>query len=406
MRILLLSQWYDPEPADKIGGLARGLVALGHTVTVLTGFPNYPSGRLYPGYRLRWRQWESCEGVRVLRLPLYPSHDRSALRRAANYASFALSASVLGPVLAGPADVLWVYHPPLTVGVPAMWLAALRRMPFIYEVQDMWPETLAATGMLNSAWVSGLIGGLARFIYRRAAAITVISPGFKGNLVAKGLPVEKIHVIPNGADEAVYRPVPPDEGLACQHGLAGRFNVIFAGNMGAAQALEHVLAAAEQLGDLPAVQFVFIGDGVEEAALRQGAADRGLTNVRFIGRQPAEQMPHFLALADAVLMHLKRHPLFAITIPSKLAAYLACGRPIVCAMEGDTADLVRGAGAGLVCPPEDPQALADAVRALHAMPAAQRAALGEAGRKEFMEHFATSQIIGRYETLFRSVAQR
>ena len=144
MRVLILSQWYAPEPDIKIHLLAKDLVSRGHRVISITGLPNYPQGRIYPGYHQRPWQWEEVDGVRVLRLPLYPDHSRSVERRSLNYLTFAASASLLGPLLCGPADVMWVYHPPLTVGIPAWWIGLLRRVPFVYEIQDMWPETLAA----------------------------------------------------------------------------------------------------------------------------------------------------------------------------------------------------------------------------------------------------------------------
>jgi colanic acid biosynthesis glycosyl transferase WcaI len=182
-------------------------------------------------------------------------------------------------------------------------------------------------------WVSRL----ARFVYHRAAAITVISPGFRRNLVDKGVPPEKIHVIPNWADEDIYRPVPRDEALAAQHNLTGRFNIVFGGNMGVAQGLQNVIEAATLLRDTPEAQFVFIGDGVEKDVLCRMVHERGLDNVRFVGRQPVREMPRFFALADVLLVHLKRDPLFEITIPSKTLAYLACGRPILGVVSGDPA---------------------------------------------------------------------
>jgi colanic acid biosynthesis glycosyl transferase WcaI len=406
VRILLLSQWYDPEPNIKSHTLARDLQGQGHTLTALTGFPNYPAGELYPGYVLRWRQWEQRDGVRVLRVPLYPEHSRSGLKRILNYLSFALAASTIGAALCGPADVMWVYHPPLTVGLPAWWIGLLRHIPFVYEIQDLWPETLAATGMLNSPRLLKWVGHFGKFVYRRAAAITVISPGFKRNLIEKGVPADKIHVIPNWADEEVYRPVARDETRAREHGLRDRFNIMFAGVMGAAQALDTVLDAAESLRDVPAVQFVLIGDGIDVERLKQQVAARDLTNVRFIGRQPAERMPHFFAWADALLVHLKRDPLFEITIPSKTIAYLACGRPILCGVAGDAADVVRDAQAGLIVPPQDAGALAQAVRDLAHMPVDQREALGRNGRAAFEKHYTRAVLVQKYEALFEEVAAR
>jgi len=405
MRILLLAQWYIPEPDIKVHLLAKDLVARGHQVTSITGFPNYPQGRIYPGYHQRPWQWEDMDGVRVLRVPLYPDHSRSGIKRIINYLSFATSASLLGPLLCGPADVMWVYHPPLTVGIPAWWIGLLRRVPFVYEIQDMWPETVVSSGMVASKRAVVWLGRLARFVYRQAAAITVISPGFKRNLISKGVPAGKIHVIPNWADEDIYRPVPRNEALAAEHGLAGRFNVVYGGNMGAAQGLHNVVEAATLLRDLPEVQFVLIGDGVDQDVLLQMVQERKLENVRFLGRQPAQEMPRFFALADVLLVHLKRDPLFEITIPSKTLAYLACGRPILGVVAGDPADVIRQAGAGIICPQEDPAALAQLVRSLCAMPPAEREAMGQAGRQAFLANYTRRVLVGRYEALLTEVAK-
>jgi glycosyltransferase involved in cell wall biosynthesis len=405
MRILLLSQWYTPEPDIRIHLLGRELVARGHQVTVITGFPNYPSGRVYPGYRIRWRQWEEHDGLRILRLPLYPDHSRSHIKRVLNFISFAASASTIGLMLCGSADVMWVYHPPLTTAIPAWLISKVRGVPFIYEVQDMWPETLAATGMLPSPRIARWVGSMARFIYRHASAVTVISQGFKRNLIAKGVPGAKIHVVPNWADEQLFRPLPRDEQLARRHGLTGHFNIVYGGNMGAAQALDNVLRAATLLHDLPNVRFVLIGDGVDEARLRQAVEEQGLTNVAFIGRQPMTEMPRFFALADVLLIHLNRDPLFEITVPGKMTAYLACGKPILCAVAGEAAEVIANAAAGLVCPPENAEALAQSVRRLYFMSSGQRDELGQAGRRAFLTSFTREALMKQYVDVFAAVTQ-
>jgi colanic acid biosynthesis glycosyl transferase WcaI len=406
MRIVMLSQWYLPEPDIKVHLLAKDLLERGHQVTSITGFPNYPQGRIYPGYRQHLWQWEDMDRVPVLRLPLYPDHSGSAVRRGMNYFSFAASAAMLGPIMSGPTDVIWVYHPPLTVGIPAWWIGLLRRAPFIFNIHDMWPETLAATGMMPSKKVARMVGWMAALIYQRAAAITVISEGFKRNLIGKGVPADKIYVVPNWADEEVYRPVEPDGALAAEYGLSGRFNVVYGGNLGAAQAMRNVLAAAALLGDLPNVQFVLIGDGMEAESLKTVAREQRLTNVRFIPQQPAARMPQFFALADALLIHLKRDPLFEITVPGKTTAYLACGRPIICAVSGDTAIMVKDANAGVVCWPEDPIGLAQAVREMYALTPAQRHEMGSLGRRSFLAHYTRAVLTNRYESLLQSVAEK
>ncbi|XXT21136.1 glycosyltransferase family 4 protein [Sorangium sp. So ce429] len=404
VRILLLSQWYHPEPVARPHLLAAALAARGHEVTAVTAFPSYPHGRIYPGYRQRLWDVEHTDGTRVIRLPSYPDHSRSRVRRTLNYASFAASTALLGPALSGPADVAWVHNPPPSLAIAASWLAALRGIPWVYEVQDLWPETAAASGMLDNRLVLAGIDRVNRALYRRAAAITVISPGLARAVSQRGASTGKVHLIPNWADDRIYRPVEPDPQLAAEHGLSGRFVVLFAGNMGAAQALSSVLDAADRLRDLTDVRFVMVGDGIDAQRLQREAAARALSNVVFIGQQPHERMPHFFALADVLLSHLRRDPCFEITIPSKIPAYMAAARPVLVAAHGDPADLVRDSGAGLACEPEDPAALADAVRRLHGMTPEARRAMGEAGRRYFLRWFTRDSLVRRYEEVFAGAA--
>lgn len=406
MRILILSQNYIPEPDPKMHLLGKGLVERGYEVSVITGFPNYPNGQIYPGYKQRLWQWEKIDGVHLLRLPLYPDRSRSSLRRSANYASFAVSASLLGPALCGPADIMLVYHPPVTLGIPAWLISVLRRMPFIYEIQDMWPETLPATGMVNNPIILTALAKLSAFVYRRATAITVISPGFKRNLILKGVPAWKIHVIPNWGYEGLYQLAQPERSLARECGMLGRFNVVYAGNMGPAQGLFNLLEAASLLTDLPEVQFVLIGDGVDRASLEATAAERRISNVRFLARQPMTQMPSLYAIADVLLIHLIDDPLFEITIPGKTQSYLGSGRPLLVSVKGDAADLVLQAGAGIAARPSDPVDLARAVRELYAMPPANRKAMGDAGRSYYLKNLRPDVLINQYEQLFLELRAR
>ncbi len=404
MRILILSQYYTPEPIPKPHELAIGLTERGHQVTAITAFPNYPTGRFYPGTKVRPWSREVLDGVCVIRLPLFPDHSQSAVRRCLNYGSFALSAMTIGVAIGGGADVLYVEHPPLTTGLPAAVFSRLRRIPYLFRVNDLWPESVEATGMMRNRRALAWMGRLERFAYRQAAAISVVSPGVRRNLIGKGVPEDKVHFIPHWADESLYTPQAPDEQLALEHGLSDRFNVMFAGYLGLAQALDVVLGAARLLGDLPAVQFVIIGDGVDATRLRDDAQAKGLKNVLFIGHQPAATMPRLFAHADALLVHLRSHPLFRITIPSKTMAYMACGRPILMAVEGDAADLVTAAGAGIACSSEDPGSLADAVRRLFGMSPGERAAMGASGREWFVKHYSRAVLLDRYEALLQEIA--
>ena len=401
MRILLLTQWYPPEPQEFLAEMAQSLKALGHEVTILTGFPNWPSGEVYPGYRIKPWQRETMDGIQIVRVALYPDHSRSGFRRAVNYISFALSATILGPWLVQKPDVIHVI-PPLTVGVPAWLLSRLWRVPFTHEIQDIWPETLAATRMLNNQRALVYIGKFAKWIYRRASAIRVISPGFKANLIQKGVPAEKIHVISNWVDTDFYRPLDPDSELPVKLGLAGRFNFMYAGTMGPAQGLETVLEAAKLLDDLPQVQFVLLGDGVDRPRLQEIAHSYDLHNISFLGRYPSEAMPGMYALADVLLVHLRDDPLFRITIPHKIFTCLASGKPVLAAVEGDAAAVVESGHAGLTCPSGDPKALADVVRQFYEMSPDERNALGQNGRRAVCEAYGRSHLVGQIAAMLEA----
>ena len=403
MRILFLTQWYQPEPATLHQELAQTLIARGHKVTVLTGFPNYPSGKLYPGYRIRPLQREVLAGVPVVRVPLYPDHSRSGLLRIANYFSFALSAGLLGAGVVGRPDVLFVYHPPLTIGLPAMLLSRFWRVPFVYQIQDLWPDTLKATGMVHSERALQAVDWLARVIYREAAAIPVISHGFARRLRERGVPARKLHIISNWVDQGLYHPEQPDSHLSEQLGMAGRFNIMFAGNMGAAQHLETVIDAAKILETVPQIQFIFVGDGVAQEDLKARAQEYGLSNVRFLGRYPSQDMNKLYALADVLLVHLKNDPLFEITVPHKIFAYMAVGKPILCAVNGEASQTVRDTGAGIVCKPQSPDTLAEAALELYKAPPEYRAGMGSCGLQAAQTLYSRDLCVGQLEAVLCAV---
>ena len=401
MRILLLTQWFEPEPTFKGLLFARELAARGHDVEVLTGFPNYPGGDVYPGYRIRpWRR-EQIDGISILRVTLYPSHNRSAFGRVLNYTSFAISAALIGTALISKPDVVYVYHPPATIGFAAAVIGFFRRVPFVYDIQDLWPDTVAVSGMMSSPTALTLLDKWCNFVYRRARHIVVLSPGFKEQLVRRGVPPDKIDVIYNWCDETTIEPTTPDPELASRLGLANCFNLMFAGTMGTGQALDSVLeAAALCRQSLPNVQFVFVGGGVDRNRLEKKAGDLGLTNVRFLARQPMSAMGAVLGLADVLLVHLKDHPLFSITIPSKAQAYMAAGKPVLMAVRGDAAQLVTQSRGGLVCEPEDPRSIAETVARFAAMSPEQRRSVGGAGKRFYDEQLSMKAGVTKFEALF------
>ena len=403
----MLTQFCEPETHMTRSLLfARALVEKGHEVQILTGFPNYPNGKIYPGYEIRPLQREMVDGVSILRVPLYPSHDASALRRIVNYASFAISASVLGSIFARRPDVIYVWHPPLTAGVAAMILSITKRAPFVYDIQDLWPDTLAATGMVGNQRLLDQVAALARLIYRRAAHLAVQSPGFRDTLVRRGVPARKIDVIYNWSHEGQLQ-LAHDPQVASSMRAGERFNVVFAGTMGKAQGLGTVLAAADLLQHShPNVQFVFVGGGLEVANLRASASERGLGNVLFLPRMPVTSVGSVLGAADVLLIHLKDLPLFEITIPGKTQDYLSTGKPILLAGRGNSAELVEASGGGVVCPPSDPEALANAVVALAGLRPSELEAMGSRGKEYYATHLSLDIGSDRFIDLFRRVIAR
>ena len=390
-RVLIVSQWFDPEPTFKGLMFARALRDRGFDVQVLTGFPNYPGGRIYSGYRVRLYQREQRDGIDILRVPLYPSHDASGARRVVNYLSFALSASVAALLIRRP-TVAYVYHPPATVGIIAQVLKYVRGVPFIYDVQDLWPDTLAATGMMGRLSVLAVVGRYMKSVYRSAARVVVLSPGFRRKLAERGVAEGKLDVIPNWTYELeqATTAVPRSE--------HDEFTVVYAGNVGSAQALDVVVGAALELENC-AVRFVIVGDGLQLEALKQAVVDAEVDNIDFVSRRPATEMGDLLDSADALLVHLRDDPLFEITIPSKTQAYLRAGRPILMGVRGDAADLVEEAGAGIAFDPESAIALAEAVKRIRDLPPDARDRMGASGREYYEQQLALNVGVDRFSAV-------
>lgn len=409
MRILFLTQFFEPEPG-AIRGLpfARWLCKRGHTVEVITGFPNYPGGKIYPGYRIKWRQREIIDGVSVVRVPLFPSHSRSALGRVMNYGSFMAAAGTIGAALAKSADILYVYHPPATVGIAGALVKSVRRIPIVYHIADMWPESVVESGMLGTGLMRSVVEraltGLCALNYRRADLITVLSPGFRRLLVARGVPQHKIHVVYNWTDDDTFVPVERNESLACELGFAGRFNVVYAGNLGPFQAIESLIHAAKYLDAYPRIQVVLVGAGQDRARLQEIARANNLHNVRFLTNRPYHQMALINALAEVLVVHLRDLPFFSATIPSKTQVAMACGRPILMAVRGDAAELVSKCNAGVVAEPENPEDIAQRIAELYRMPAAEREAMGRRGRDFYLQEMSLDVGGREMERLFERVA--
>lgn len=358
-RILLMTQLFDPENAIKGLSFAKGLSKLGHKVEVITTFPSYPGGKIYSGYHMRWCQIENHGDVRVVRIPSYIAHGKSASKRLASYASFSLAAFLYSLFFAKRPDVIYAYYPPMLCGIFAALMSILLRRPFVYDVQDLWPEALVATKMLQSNNAVMAVDKIISWIYARSSAIVVLSDGYKRLLVNKGVPKEKIFRIYNWCDESRLF---VEDATVTEDDLDKFFDIVYAGNLGAAQALHYVLAAADivwQAG-YQQIRFVFFGDGIESGCLKKIVKERKLQNVIFKGHVQPELMGPSLRKAETLLVHLADDPLFEITIPSKTQAYLALGRPILMAVKGESAEIVSQAGAGIVAKPCNAESIAEA----------------------------------------------
>ncbi|MEY8198237.1 MAG: glycosyltransferase family 4 protein [Colwellia sp.] len=403
MKILLLTQWFDPEPTFKGLLFAKALQARGHEVEVITGFPNYPGGKVYDGYRMRWFQREEVDGVQVNRVPLYPSHDGSAIKRIFNYVSFCITATIFGIFGSKKADIIYVYHPPLTVGIAGAIIGLFRRTPFVYDIQDLWPDTLKATGMLTNDRALGVVASVCNWVYKRATHVVVLSPGFRRRLIERGVPESKLSVIYNWCDEPSL-----ENNQKLESGfLPDGFNIVFAGNMGHAQALDTVLEAAEIVAkNNKEVNFVFVGSGIQEASLKQQVAEKELLNVFFVPRMPMSKVGALLRSADALLVHLKKDELFEITIPSKLQAYMAIGRPIIMAVDGDAAQLVKDAACGACCESQNPQALAQEVIVLNNLSPTELTEMGVNAKRFYQDELSLDVGCKRFIKVFNSILSK
>jgi len=377
MRILYLTQWFAPEPMLIKGtDFVRKLESAGHRVHVATGFPNYPGGKIYPGFRIRPWQHDTIEGVSITRLPLYPSHDGSAVGRALNYLSFFISALIYGVIRGRNFDLVYVYHPPITVGLAAALFAPLYGKPFVIEIQDLWPDTVVASGMRGTGRIARVLGALCDFVYRRATRVIAQSYGMKARLQERGVPAGKLAVVRNWAETAS---TPLSEVRA--RDASAPLRLLYAGNLGRVQRLDLVIRAialARSRG--VAVELSMIGGGIETERLKALADEAGDGAVHFLERVSVGELARRIAEFDVLLLHLAADPLFTITIPSKTQFYLSTGMPIVAGIDGEAAQILADSGAALVVPAEDVEGLTNAFATLAALSPTALAEMGARGR--------------------------
>lgn len=404
MRILILSQYFWPE-MFRVNDLASELIARGHEVTVLTGLPNYPDGKVFPAYRTNPDAFSSYEGAPVFRIPMLP-RGTGGLRLVANYLSFVVGAVLFGPrkLRGRQFDAIFVFQiSPITSALPALWLRWRRGTPVLIWILDLWPETLSAIGAVKSQRILDGVGALVRFIYRRCDRILVQSRAFFSNVERYAGGREKVRYFPGWAEsvfEGAAEPAPAPE-LAP---YAGDFKLIFAGNIGQAQDFPAIIAAADLLRDVSGLRWIIVGDGRAGDHARAEVARLGLEDkVVFLGRFPLDRMPEFFTGADALLVSLKAEPVWSMTIPGKVQSYLASRRPLIAMLNGEGARVVEESGAGLAGPAGDSKSLAANVKTMMAMPPEARRAMGEAGRRYCTAEFDRGMLVDRLEGWIQEV---
>jgi len=404
MRVLVVTQYFWPE-SFRINQVVKSLTRCGCQVTVLTGQPNYPDGVVFDGfYAAAMKRERHEDGYQICRVPLFPRGSASVTRLMGNYVSFVVAASVFGPWLLRGAefDVVFVYAPsPILQVIPAVLIKSLKRAPLVTWVQDLWPQSLESTGFVRNRGFLHMVERLVSWLYRRNDLLLAQSRSFVPSIQElSGL--TPVKYFPNPGESGAGDPSPsshPRSPLVLDPG----FNVVFAGNLGTVQALDTILDAAELLRSTPDIRFILVGSGSRSGWLQTEVQRRGLDNVRLMGRFPVSEMPGIMAQASALLVTLIRSPTMSRTIPSKVQAYLAAGRPIIAALDGEGAEVVREAGAGISVPAEDAEALAGAIRELHALDDRARARLGEAGRSFYSKHFdpdvLAQELIGHFRRI-------
>lgn len=379
MRILYLSQYFPPEmgaPAARVHELSREWVRLGHRVTVLTGFPNHPKGVVPPEYLGRKFLRETVDGIAVVRLPIYVAANRGVARRSLSYLSYSLSASFLGPLVGGAPDVVIGTSPQFLTGLAGLWNGALRRVPFVFEVRDLWPRSIVEVGALKAGSIGiRLLEKLETFLYRTSDHIVVVSESFVDEIAAHGIDRKKLSVVTNGVDLDLFRPGDRDQARG-RLGIPEGFLVTYVGTHGMAHGLATVLDAAKKLAD-SGVRFLLVGEGAEKQMLQARARAEHIENVSFWDQRPREEVASILAASDVCLMTLRDRPLFRTVIPSKMFEFMAAARPIVSTVDGESRRILDRASAGIFSPPEDADTLAKLLSKL----ADGGETLGEMGRR-------------------------
>jgi glycosyltransferase involved in cell wall biosynthesis len=406
MKILLVKQLFNPEPTAKSLDFAKELISRGHEVEVLTGFPSYPIGKIYKGYKQRLFKRETLEGVNLIRVPIYPDHSASGFKRILHYLSYAFSASFIGLWLIKKPDVCFVYQGAIPAAIPAIILKKLRAIPFLYDINDLWPETIVASGMMKNPRVLKFINKWCNWNYKNADFITVATPGFKKSLLSKNVPESKIEIVSNWSRDTISTDSLPEE-VKNTYFDSNKINILYAGNLGIVQSLKTILITAKSIQEqgLDKVQFIFLGGGADENNLKEFASKNTLHNVSFIPRVESSEVSKYLNSADFLLVHLKNDPLFEITIPSKILAYLKSGKPILMGLKGDASDILNQAKAGYTFEPDTSEDLEIKIKKMLSLNPEQIIEMGENGKDYYKNNLSIISSVDKLENNFKKITK-
>lgn len=409
MKILFFTHYFPPEgnaPATRVFQMGRRWAKAGHGVRVITCAPNVPAGKVYAGYRNRLVQHETVDGVAVTRVWTFLAPNKGAVRRILNYLSYLVSASLAGLFTEKP-DIVVATSPQFFCGWAGAVMSRLRRLPFILEIRDIWPESIVAVNAMRPGLAIRFLGWLEKKLYACARLIVTVGDGYRARLIERGVAASKIAVVTNGVDRDAFAPQDPDEAVRARFGTAGRFVCAYVGTIGMACGLEVVLRAAARLKSRGRedIAFLLVGDGAVREELQARAAAQGLDNVIFAGLQPKAVIPSILAAANACLVHLRKQDLFRTVLPSKLFEAAAMARPVVLGVEGSAAELLKRMDGGICIEPENDEQLAAAVVKLADDTGLARR-LGEAAHRYVDQHFNLDTLAADYLSLLQQETTR
>jgi colanic acid biosynthesis glycosyl transferase WcaI len=400
LNILIVTQYFHPENF-RINDFAQSFVERGHNITVLSSVPNYPSGSFFKGYGILRRNREDYKGIKIYRVPVIPRGSGSSFRLALNYISYVLGGLFTALFFARiKLDIIFAFEPsPITIGIPAIFIKKIKRIPLVFWVLDLWPESVVSASSLKTSIVPKILIPLVRFIYRHSDRILVSSRGFISSIAEKGIPLGKIEYYPQWA-EPLFRPMAPNKDLL-KDLPDDSFKIMFAGNIGESQDFPAILEAAKMLREDSNVQWIILGGGRKEPWVRNKIKEYQLEHCfHLMGSFPLESMPEFYACADVMLFSLKNEYIFSLTLPAKVQSYLACGKPVLAMINGEGAATIDEAEAGFTSNAEDPQGLVKNILLMKGLSAQDVLDMGQRSRQYYEDYFERNSLFDRAEKMF------